>query len=135
MYVCIYRFLLKASKGKIENILNQGVVPFDSYYYNHLFGGCRIPHEECDELKSHPNSRHITVLRKGKYFKVEVLDNRGELIPVRQIKEKIQYIMNLAGDLEDERLIAGLTAQERTIWAEVRWKNPVYNESSRRLGG
>lgn len=57
--------------------------------------------------------------RNGKYFKVEVKNKRGHLISARQLKEKLQYVVNLAGDDVDERFIAALTAQDRPTWAKV----------------
>ena len=99
--------------------MNQGIVPFDSSYYYYVCRGCRIPHEECDELVCDDTARHIVVLRRGKYYKVEVIDRKGNILSKCQLKEKLQYIINLAGDLDDDRPIAGLTAQERTIWAKV----------------
>lgn len=57
--------------------------------------------------------------RNGKYFKVEVKDRKGRLISARQLKEKLQYVVNLAGDDVDERYIAALTAQDRPTWARV----------------
>ena len=57
--------------------------------------------------------------RDGKYFKLEVVDRRGRVAGVRQIKEKLEYIVHLVGDEEDQRYISALTAQNRTVWAKV----------------
>ena len=59
------------------------------------------------------------VHRDGKYFKLEVVDRRGRVAGVRQIKEKLEYIVHLVGDEEDQRYISALTAQNRTVWAKV----------------
>ena len=67
----------------------------------------------------------VCVCRNGKYFKVEVVNRKGRLISARQLKEKLQYVVNLAGDDVDERFIAALTAQDRPTWAKVRGRGTV----------
>ena len=57
--------------------------------------------------------------RDGKYFKLEVVDRRGRVASIRQIKEKLEYILHLVGGKEDQRYISALTAQNRTVWAKV----------------
>jgi carnitine O-palmitoyltransferase 1 len=103
-----------------ENLVSQGIVPFDSHYYKYLGRCARIPGVECDTIKMDTTGRHVVILKNGRYFKLEVLDKKGRIASPRQLKERLQYILNLAGDEEDERYIAALTAQERTTWAKQR---------------
>ena len=47
----------------VNNIISQGIVPFDSYFYDHVIRGARIPGEECDTLQHHTGSTHIVVVK------------------------------------------------------------------------
>ncbi len=59
-----FRFMDDCDNGRGEkNIISQGIVPFDSYFYDHLIRGVRIPGEECDTLQHHKGSTHIVVVK------------------------------------------------------------------------
>lgn len=45
--------------------------------HSSLFSSTRIPQEKKDEIVSDKSGKHIIVLRKGHFFKFDVLDDKG----------------------------------------------------------
>ncbi|XP_065910251.1 carnitine O-palmitoyltransferase 1, liver isoform-like [Dysidea avara] len=117
---CTLKIIKDEREGKLPNMLAKDLVPFCGHYFKYSFGSARIPCKSCDELRPHPHSRHIVVIRKGQFFKVTVFDNKGNLMPPSQLKRIIKKVMDTIGDEEDNNFIAALTAQDRDVWAQQR---------------
>lgn len=60
--------------------------PLSMHQFVRMFGSCRVPGEEMDEIVKHEGARHILVLRNNSLFAVDVLDERGEALPVAAIE-------------------------------------------------
>jgi carnitine O-palmitoyltransferase 1 len=57
----------------------QGTVPLCMWQYSRIFGTVRIPGEEEDYLETHSKSKHIVVICKDRYFKVNLYDSDGPI--------------------------------------------------------
>jgi len=53
--------------------------PLDMSQYNSLFNSTRIPMKNKDVLRSNLSGRHIVVMRRGHFYKFDVLDDQGIL--------------------------------------------------------
>ncbi|KAL5008627.1 hypothetical protein ScPMuIL_014208 [Solemya velum] len=113
----------------------QDMIPMCMDQYKRIFCTVREPHEDVDKLVTH-NSRHIIIMRRGVYFKLDIysVDNDGKemILTVQEIHSILQQIMNLTEDTTECCRIASLTTQRRDIWAKQRTQllgNPV-NKSS-----
>jgi len=51
--------------------------PLDMSQYNSLFNNTRIPMANQDVLHNNTSSKHIVVMRRGHFYKFDVLDNQG----------------------------------------------------------
>ncbi|XP_065912520.1 carnitine O-palmitoyltransferase 1, muscle isoform-like [Dysidea avara] len=114
------KFWKEEKAGKLPNALGKNLVPFCGHYFEYTTGCARIPHKSCDELKLHPHSRHVVIISKGQYFKVNVFDTKGNLMPPTQMKRVFKKLIDSVGDEEDNNFISALTAQDRDVWAQQR---------------
>lgn len=48
--------------------------------YNSLFNNTRIPMINKDILHNNSSGKHIVVMRRGHFYKVDVLDDQGTII-------------------------------------------------------
>jgi carnitine O-acetyltransferase len=95
--------------------------------FTYLFNSVRVPLVGRDTLVSHPESTHIIVLRKGRAFKVEVMDPvTGEAKPVQELVTALRSIQLTAVEpAADGVSLGAVTALHRDDWARVRglWIN------------
>jgi hypothetical protein len=55
-----------------------------------MYNSCIIPGEEVDELVTYPNdSKYIIVLRNNNMWKLDVLDDKGEIIPLGDLVRSV----------------------------------------------
>ena len=77
------------------------------------------------------SSKHIVVIRRGVFFKIEVIRWDGRVSKPYEIEEQFAYVkqitdqMHNLGQIKESngKYLASLTAATRTIWAEVREDN------------
>ena len=56
------------------------------FTYSRMFNTCVIPGEECDEMVSYPHdSKHILVLRNNCMWVMQVINDKGEEIPLADV--------------------------------------------------
>lgn len=87
--------------------------------YPNLFGTARIPEIGKDRLKNNPKPRHIAVMRKGRFYSLDILNSNEEIRPAKEIAAGLKAI------LSDERSpndcpIGSLTTLDRDEWARSR---------------
>jgi carnitine O-palmitoyltransferase 1, liver isoform len=122
---CLTYFMLKF-KERIDNqelqpIMLQGLVPLCSWQYERLFNTCRIPGIESDKIVHVEDSKHIVVMHKGCYYKMNVYDDDDELYNSAELQLQIEEILqSKPSNSSTEKHIPALTAWNRTRWAEVR---------------
>ncbi|XP_071943316.1 carnitine O-palmitoyltransferase 1, liver isoform-like isoform X2 [Antedon mediterranea] len=96
--------------------------------YERAFGTTRVPGEEIDELvQAHSSqSKHIIVLRKGIYYKVDMMDKEGQLLSPKAMEGIMEWIIKDADTHQDSKTakagehIASLTGLKRADWAKIR---------------
>ncbi|XP_055922535.1 carnitine O-palmitoyltransferase 2, mitochondrial [Eupeodes corollae] len=97
--------------------------PLDMSQYNRLFGTTRIPLIGKDKIYEAPeDSRHIMVIRGGKFIAVDVIDADGEIISPNHILGRLKAIMemNPSGNVLETHPLGVMTAANRDVWAETR---------------
>ena len=98
--------------------------------------------KDMDELIHYDtkDSRHVIVVCNGLYYKIDVYDSDNQIISMKSLEEKIDWIItdsNEQKDLisEDEKSISSLTTLERNQWAQIRRDHLFHgvNDESREL--
>ncbi|XP_063699837.1 carnitine O-acetyltransferase-like isoform X2 [Culicoides brevitarsis] len=86
-----YKNLIDAKKIPTEMA---GKMPLDMQQYNKIFGTCRIPGLERDNLSFHPDSRHIVLVIDNEYYKIPVFNKAKEVLSENQILSQIKKCLN-----------------------------------------
>ncbi|KAH9912469.1 acyltransferase ChoActase/COT/CPT [Epithele typhae] len=99
--------------------------PLDMDQYLRLFGTARIPTERGCKMETHPESRHIIVLRRGQFYWFDVLDAENRpLLTEREILRNLQAIVSDADQLPIHEVarnaIGVLSTENRKIWSSLR---------------
>lgn len=97
----------------------QGTVPLCMWQYSRIFGSVRVPGEEIDSLQTYSKSKHIVVIHRDKYFKVDIYDGSEALSPA-DLQIQFTRILEQSEDAQEEVAVAALTSQDRTSWAKHR---------------
>ncbi|XP_026497542.1 carnitine O-palmitoyltransferase 1, liver isoform [Vanessa tameamea] len=119
IHFCL-KFRRLIERQELEPIMLQGMVPLCSWQYERLFNTARVPGVETDKLVHYRDSAHVTVLHRGRYYKVLVY-SRGRLLNPAEIQVQIQQILDDEAEASPgEARLAALTAGERSHWAHVR---------------
>eukprot|EP00164_Ancoracysta_twista_P002396 GFYU01003174.1.p1 GENE.GFYU01003174.1~~GFYU01003174.1.p1 ORF type:complete len:660 (-),score=214.07 GFYU01003174.1:117-2096(-) len=102
--------------------LAMGAYPLDMSQYPRLFRSTRVPHLDRDLLVSHPDTRHVVVMCKNQFFKVDVLDENMRIIPSHAITGALKQVVDLAtaGAQNNDPAVGVLTAENRDTWADAR---------------
>jgi len=108
-------------------LLIRNIIPVCMAQYERLFSTTRIPGEDFDELIKYDSSisKHVTVMRKGVYYKLFVYDRKGQPLTAQSLEQQLKFIMADAEQHVDEysemsRSISSLTACNRTEWSRTR---------------
>lgn len=116
------QFRRRLERQEIKPIMVQGLVPLCSWQYERMFNTSRVPGIECDKIVHYENIKHIAVLHKGRYFKLDFYHN-GRLLNACELQFQIEQILNSKEPSTPAELhLAALTAWDRTKWAETRNK-------------
>eukprot|EP01104_Vermistella_antarctica_P016221 TRINITY_DN549_c1_g1_i1.p1 TRINITY_DN549_c1_g1~~TRINITY_DN549_c1_g1_i1.p1 ORF type:complete len:711 (-),score=184.05 TRINITY_DN549_c1_g1_i1:7-2139(-) len=103
----------------LEPLRIYNALPLCMWQYTRLFGTSRIPGESQDTLVTDADSRHLVVLRKGQFFRVDVYP-QGKLLSVAELEIQIQQIIDEADKAGEQPPVAALTGLERTRWSQLR---------------
>lgn len=115
----VYRRLVE--RQEMQPIMVQGLVPLCSWQYERIFNTTRVPGMETDKIQHWPDSNHIVVYHKGRYFKVVIY--KGRILKPCEIEIQLQQILEDNSEpLPGEERLAALTAGDRTVWANARRK-------------
>lgn len=136
-------FFIKLRKGELDNPRAASLVPFCMDGHQFLHCTIREPGEEIDKLMSYAGPTleniptHAVVLRRGKYYKLEILKPDGQVQTPMGIRRGLEQIVEMAGDESDERGVASFTALPRTKWAKIheRMKEKEVNAETLRAIG
>ncbi|CAF0747826.1 unnamed protein product [Adineta steineri] len=112
----------------------QKAFPLDMSQYNRLFNSTRIPRTDCDILQTNLDKiRHIIVIKRGHYYKVNVLDNNGDLLPAEQIAAMMKYLSEDLNEEENQYPFGYFTADKRDRWATIRTQIETLSEHNKQM--
>jgi len=94
----------------------QGGKPLDMQQYFKVFGTTRMPALPLDKQSFNPESKHIIVIYKNYFFKVEVYGETGEQLSAEQIQSSLEDIVKMVTDTGPE--IGILTSNNRDDWSK-----------------
>lgn len=93
-----------------------GKYPLDMAQYQKIFGTCRIPARNVDQLQFNPQSRHIVVAHRNGFFKVPVYEfNSDKFLTENQLTE--QLLLILKQNRDQHVPIGMLTSEHRDTLA------------------
>ncbi len=124
------RFKDLIDREEIPVALEQGS-PLCMDPLKNLFAVTRIPERDVDQLRGSflgspippEAARHILVLRRGRFFALEVLSESGESYPEADIAQGLESILDVAALPPNHPMgetVGSLTAMERNAWANAR---------------
>ncbi|ELU11602.1 hypothetical protein CAPTEDRAFT_162949 [Capitella teleta] len=101
------------------------IIPFCMSQFKHMFQGTRIPHKERDSLAIYPDAKHIVVMKNGRFFSFDVIEENGELFYNFhiQILSKILHNLRVIQKKDcpyPEFPVPVLTADNRDFWTDAR---------------
>lgn len=116
------KFRERIEHQKLKPIMVQGLVPLCSYQYERMFNTTRIPGIEGDKIMHYEDIEHIVVIHKGCYYKMMISHN-DRLLNSSELHFQLENIVQrTAVTSQSEKLLASLTAGNRTKWAQTREK-------------
>ncbi|CAF0947666.1 unnamed protein product [Adineta ricciae] len=112
----------------------QKAFPLDMSQYSRLFNSTRVPKPDCDVLETHnDNARHIIVIKRGHYYKVNVLDEKRELLPAEKLAAIMKYLTEDLREEENAYPLGYFTADKRDRWATVRTQLEELSEHNKQI--
>jgi carnitine O-palmitoyltransferase 2 len=112
----------------------QKAYPLDMSQYTRLFNSTRIPKKDCDVLVSSvDNGRHIIVIKRGHYYKVNILEKNGELLSSEKIAAMMKYLCEDLNDEENKYPFGYFTADKRDRWATIREQIEALSEHNKQM--
>lgn len=111
-----YKLLLEEGKVKPATLNDQ---PTDMYLFQYLFNTSRLPQIGSDKMERFPGNDYVVVLHKNRAFKVN-LQHETKRVSYEQIERIFNWILGCPDNQASNLGI--LTADDRNMWAKVRWK-------------
>ena len=112
----------------------QKAFPLDMSQYSRLFSSTRVPKPECDILVTHTDPvRHIIVIKRGHCYKVNLLDENGQLFQAERLASMMKYLCEDLNEKENEYPLGYFTADRRDRWATARGQIEALSEHNRRM--
>ncbi|XP_052243807.1 carnitine O-palmitoyltransferase 1, liver isoform-like isoform X2 [Dreissena polymorpha] len=107
-------------REELNPILLNKTVPLCSAQYERQFNTTRIPGIETDRLVHLPDSKHVAVYHKGRFFKVYI-HFKGQHLKPCELEKSFQKILDDTNPpVDGEELIPALTGGDRVPWAQAR---------------
>ena len=125
-----FRHLLRTETLPAEK--GAGGVAQDMSMFPYLFNSTRMPHPGKDYYATHDkfHYNHITVLRRGRAYSVEVGAGRTEL-SIAEIDVQLQVVIAAADGEQDDCPVGALTTDNRDSWAANRERLSAHSEGNR----
>jgi carnitine O-palmitoyltransferase 2 len=102
--------------------------------YNCLFNSTRIPKSDCDILVTNTeNIRHIIIIKRGHYYKVNILEKNGQLISAEKIGGMMKYLSEDLNEEENKYPLGYFTADKRDRWALIRQQIEALSEHNKQI--
>lgn len=116
LVLSVYDFIRLIDEQKLS-VDRQKEVPLCMNQYKHIFSSMRIPHCGSDEFYVSSDRRHILVMNKGKLYKLNIIDEKGDLRSLSSIETDLGIILR---NNEFGENIGLLTTLPRDEWADIR---------------
>lgn len=117
-------FRALVASGQLEpEQLGAKKTPVCATAYKYMFNACRIPRRESDTYRIFDPARHnhVVVMRRNRFFKLEMLTARGSVLSFKQLCKQLETIVQLAErDTTQAPPIGVLSAEDRDKWADAR---------------
>lgn len=124
-----YKQMIDYNEIPTENV---GKFPLDMAQYKKIYGTCRVPARDVDEIVFHPKSRHIVVAYKNAFYKVNVYEQSSDkFLSENELTE--QFLLILKQNPTESVAIGLLTTEHRDTLAiayENLVKDPVNKASA-----
>ncbi|XP_033124232.1 carnitine O-palmitoyltransferase 1, liver isoform-like [Anneissia japonica] len=125
MHMCFKRLL---EREQLPAMRIRNTISVCMSQYERAYGTTRIPGEEIDDLVhvDSSQSKHIVVMRKGIYYKVDMMDKKGQLLSPKVLEGIMEWIIEDADKQQESESataganLAALTALKRADWAKIR---------------
>lgn len=112
-----YKNLIDAGKVPVEYA---GKLPLDMQQYKKIFGTCRIPGIERDNLSFHPESQHIVLVIDNEYYKIPVYNKEKRILSEDQIVSQIKQCVNESKSRKTKSAPIGLLSTDhRDNWGKA----------------
>ncbi|CAF0926282.1 unnamed protein product [Adineta steineri] len=115
-----FRYRSELEVQNVKPVMVQKVIPLCSSQYERQFNTVRIPGKDADKIIHYPDSHHIAVYHKGRWYKVFMYYQNNLLQPCELQLQLDEIIRDTTPPAYGEEHLAALTAGERTLWAEAR---------------
>lgn len=120
-----YKMIIDAKKMPVDKM---GKFELDMEQYNKIFGTCRIPKMPIDLLCFNQQSKHIIIMHKNHFFRLNVFHNCTPLSQ-KQIFDHLKCIITQSS--EKSVPIGVLTSDHRDNWAS--YYKDLYNGNEQSL--
>jgi carnitine O-palmitoyltransferase 2 len=102
--------------------------------YDRLFNSTRLPKPDCDILVTNSeNIRHIIVIKRGHYYKVNILEKNGELYLPEKIGAIMKYLCEDLNEEENKYPLGYFTADKRDRWAIIRQQIEAFSDHNKQM--
>ena len=95
------------------------IFPLDMSQYGNLFHSTREPRKGQDVIVKHSPSRHVVVLRRGRFYSMPILKENGEIVDASTLLVSLKSIIDDPSPAP-EYPVAALTTTHRDRWAALR---------------
>ncbi|KAJ3229171.1 Carnitine O-acetyltransferase mitochondrial [Chytriomyces hyalinus] len=104
--------------------------PLCSHQYRYLFNSTRIPQlpEDVTRMSDPARNNHVIIVRKNKFFKLDLVAQGGRELSTTEIQSQIETIYQAAGVMHDPA-VGALTTLDRDSWTFAR--NALLDESDK----
>uniref|UniRef100_A0A0N5C0Z0 Carn_acyltransf domain-containing protein n=1 Tax=Strongyloides papillosus TaxID=174720 RepID=A0A0N5C0Z0_STREA len=118
----LYNSLVKASPESISWYIGYlfKAYALDMSQYKNLFGSTRIPEIGKDKIFHSNTSNFFVVARGGNFYKVQLFDDSGNILPPQVIHSSIGKIMEDTVEVPNDCAVGSLTCADRDTWAKAR---------------
>ncbi|CAF4988697.1 unnamed protein product, partial [Rotaria sp. Silwood1] len=115
-----FKYRTELELQQMKPLMIQNLIPLCSSQYERQFNTVRIPGKEMDRIVHYPDSHHIAVYHKGRWYQA-FMYHKGKLLKPCELQIQLDEIIRdetLPADGEEH--LAALTAGDRTLWATTR---------------
>ncbi|XP_013101090.2 carnitine O-acetyltransferase isoform X2 [Stomoxys calcitrans] len=110
---------------KFKKRVDDGLMPIskigefelDNSQFGVVYGTCRIPLPEVDDIEYNPTSQHVTVIYKNHFYKLPVYNKHGNILNAKILGEQLKRIAETETSLGTP--IGILTTDQRENWAQA----------------